>query len=146
MTDVATTQHLAIVYLVYAAASIGLTYWLARTLFRSGVVFLDDIFSDNPRLAAAVNQLLVVGFYLLNLGYALMTLKTGRVTLTPIEAIEILAGKLGALMLALGVIHFGNLYLFHRLRGRAQIRLAPPPVKPQLHRGASNGAPTAADA
>lgn len=145
MTDAATTQHLAIVYLIYAITSVGLTYWLARTLFKSGVVFLDDIFSDNPRLAAAVNQLLVVGFYLLNLGYALFTLKTGRYELTTIEAIEILAGKLGALMLTLGVMHFGNLYVFHRMRGRAQIRFAPPPVKPQLHRNGSNGARIAAE-
>jgi hypothetical protein len=47
--------------------------------------------------------------------------------------LETLAAKLGALLISLGVIHFGNLYLFHRMRRRGQIRLAPPPVKPQLH-------------
>ena len=134
MTDTSNAEHLAVVYFIYAAASIALTFWLARTLFKSGAVFLDDIFIDNPRLSASVNQLLVVGFYLLNLGYALMTLKTGRFQLTTIEAIELLSEKVGTLMLGLGAVHFCNLYLFHRIRGRAQIRLAPPPVKPQLLR------------
>jgi hypothetical protein len=132
-----TSSHLVAVYLVYAAASVGLTIWLARTLFKSGEAFLEDVFTDNPRLAAAVNRLLVVGFYLLNLGYALLTLRAGNQVTTATQAIETLAFKLGSLLLALGAVHMGNLYLFHRIRRRGQIRLAPPPVKPQMR---SNGA------
>lgn len=132
------TSHLATVYSVYATASIGLTIWLARTLARNGEVFLEDVFADNPRMATAVNRLLVVGFYLLNLGYAFSTLKAGTTAPTPVAAIEILAMKLGALLLSLGALHFANLYLFHRIRRRGQIRLAPPPVKAQMrHNGGS---------
>ncbi len=72
------TDHLLSVYLVYVSASIGLTIWLARTLFKNGEVFLEEVFADNPRMASAVNRLLVVGFYLLNLGYAFVTLKAGQ--------------------------------------------------------------------
>ena len=72
---------------------------------------------------------------LLNLGYACLLLKAPASS-TPIAAIETLAGKLGLLLLTLGGMHFFNLYLFHRIRRRLQIRLAPPPVKPQmLHNG-----------
>ena len=133
-TDLATTQHLVFVYVVYAGASVGLALWLGRTLFRNGAVFLDDVFAENPRMAVAVNQLLIVGFYLLNLGYALVTLKTGQAVLTSVGAIETLAEKVGTLMLTLGAMHFGNLYVLHRIRRRSQIRLAPPPVRPQLFR------------
>jgi hypothetical protein len=128
-----THDNLAAVYLVYATAGVGLTVWLARTLSKNGEVFLEDVFADNPRMAAAVNRLLVVGFYLLNLGYAFVTLRASTPALTVVQAIEILAMKLGALLLSLGVMHFLNLYLFHRIRRRGQIRLAPPPVKPQMH-------------
>lgn len=124
------------VYAAYGLASIGLTIWLARTLFQSGQVFLDDVFVDNPKMSVAVNRLLVVGFYLLNLGYALLMLKASQHPTDAVEAIETLAGKLGALLLALGAIHFGNLYMFHRIRRRTQIRLAPPPVRPQFMRSA----------
>ena len=133
MSIVATAPTIVTVYCVYAGASVGLHIWLARTLSKSGEVFLDDVFVDNPRMAPAVNRLLVVGFYLLNLGYAFVTLKAGADTLTPVQAMETLAAKLGALLISLGVIHFGNMYLFHRIRRRSQIRLAPPPVKPQMH-------------
>jgi hypothetical protein len=125
------------VYVVYAGASVAATISLARTLFRNGEVFLEDVFADHPRMAAAVNHLLVVGFYLLNLGYALVMLKANTGVETVTEAMETLSGKLGSLLLVLGALHMGNLYIFTRIRRRAQLRLAPPPVAPQMiHRDA----------
>ncbi|MDI1428384.1 hypothetical protein [Polyangium sorediatum] len=124
-------SYLIPVYAAYAVTSVGLTVGLARTLFRSGAVFLTDVFKDNPGMAEAVNRLLVVGFYLLNFGYACLIMKAERAT-DIISAVEILAAKLGLLLLSLGVIHFGNVYLFHRMRRRAQMAVLPPPVVPQL--------------
>jgi len=126
-----TTSYLVAVYAAYGAASVGLTVGLARTLFRNGAVFLDSVFKDDPKMAEAVNKLLVVGFYLLNFGYACLLMKSDRAR-DSIEAIEILASKLGYLLISLGVIHFGNIYLFHRMRQRAQMAVLPPPVAPQL--------------
>jgi len=124
-------SYLVPVYAAYALTSVGLTVGLARTLFRSGAVFLADVFKENTGMAGAVNRLLVVGFYLLNFGYACLIMKADRAT-DVIQAIEILAAKLGLLLLSLGVIHFGNVYLFHRMRRRAQMAVLPPPVVPQL--------------
>jgi len=124
-------SYLVPVYAAYALTSVGLTVGLARTLFRSGAVFLADVFKENTGMAEAVNRLLVVGFYLLNFGYACLIMKADRAT-DVIQAIEILAAKLGLLLLSLGVIHFGNVYLFHRMRRRAQMAVLPPPVVPQL--------------
>ena len=125
------TSYLVPVYVSYAALSVVLTIWLARTLFKNGAVFLETVF-DEPRMAEAVNRLLVVGFYLLNLGYACLLLKA-EASNTAIAAIETLAQKLGMLLLSLGAVHFFNLYLFHRIRQRAKIATLPPPVAPQLH-------------
>ena len=128
-------SYLVTVYGVYAIASVALTVWLARTLFRNGQVFLEDVFADQPRMAQAVNQLLVVGFYLLNFGYACLLLRADDAT-TPVEAIETLAWKLGLLLLSLGAMHFANLYLFHRIRRRGQLNAMTPPVLPQAQFGA----------
>jgi hypothetical protein len=132
------SDHLILVYLIYSALSVALTVWLARTLFKNGEVFLEEVFADNPRLARSVNHLLVVGFYLLNLGYALITLKAGNTVVTMAEALETLAMKLGSLLLVLGALHMANLYVFHRIRRRGQLRLAPPPVRAQLQHNGTN--------
>ncbi len=112
-------SHLSLVYLVYALVSIGLTVWLARTLSKNGRIFLEEVFPAQPALATAVNQLLVVGFYLVNFGYACLLLEGGN-AYTVREAIETLAGKLGALLLSLAVMHFLNVFVFHRIRRRAR--------------------------
>jgi hypothetical protein len=124
-----TSDHLTFVYVSYSLISVALTVWLARTLFTNGAVFLRDVFKDNPDLANAVNRLLVVGFYLLNLGYACLLLRSDPAP-TTVAAIEILASKLGWLLLSLGAMHFFNMYLFHRIRRRAQLAELPPPVAP----------------
>jgi hypothetical protein len=124
--------YLVPVYIAYALVSLALTVWLARTLFKNGALFLRDVFADKPELAEAVNRLLVVGFYLLNLGYACLLLEA-RPAATAVDAIEILASKLGALLVSLGLMHFFNMYLFHRIRRRAQLATLPPPVAPHYY-------------
>ena len=116
-------------YLIYLAVSIALTWWVARTLFRNGQVFLDEALRDE-RLAASVNHLLVVGFYLLNLGYVAVALKITDSVTTPSAAMENLAWKLGLVLLVLGAVHFSNLYVLSRFRRRRLLESSPPPVQP----------------
>src|SRR5258708_37769815 len=111
------SQPFLLVYIPYVAIALTLTIWLARTLSRHGEVFLSTVFPDAPNLAHALNQLLVIGFYLVNLGWALLLLRVDAHDITSErDAIELLATKLGTLLLLLGVAHLANLYAFHRLR------------------------------
>jgi hypothetical protein len=119
------------VYVIYAAVAVGLTVWLARTLHRSGAVFLKDVFADRPGLAEAVNRLLVVGFYMANLGYALYILRT-EPYLDAFQAVQTLVNRLALLLVTLAVIHFVNVFVFWRIRARGDQRKLPPPVAPQM--------------
>jgi hypothetical protein len=122
-------NYLIPVYAAYGATSLVLTVWLARVLFDNGAVFLSEVFGDNKELARAVNRLLVVGFYLLNFSYACLILPSDPVS-SLVAAIEVGARKLGLLLLTLGIMHFFNMYLFHRMRRRAKLATMPPPVLP----------------
>ena len=106
-------------YVLYLVITIGLTIWVARTLFSNGKIFLIDIFHGNKELALAVNNLLLVGFYLVNLGYAIFTLRTTSDILNARDLIELLSIKVGAIILILGGMHFLNMFIFFRLRKRA---------------------------
>ena len=117
-------------YLLYLAISIVLTVWVARTLFRSGRVFLVDVFHGNEKLADSVNHLLVVGFYLINLGYISFMLRLGYDIKDVRYSIEALSLKLGAVLLVLGCMHFLNLLVFSRMRRQAALDSALPPVEP----------------
>ena len=120
-----------VVYAVYAAVAVLLTAWLARTLFRSGVAFLHDVFKDRPALADAVNRLLVVGFYMLNLGYALFIIRASR-GLDAFGAVQFLVNRLSILLVSLAAIHFTNVIVFWRIRVHREQRELPPPVAPHI--------------
>lgn len=118
-------------YLLYLVVSIGLTVWVARTLQRNGAHFLHDAFLGKERLADSVNHLLVVGFYLMNIGYVALSLKEHRTIWTVQEVIELVCTKVGWVMVVLGAMHFFNLYVFNRIRRSSQVRHQPPPVLPR---------------
>ena len=56
-------------YAAYLVVSVALTVWVAATLRKNGRTFLVDAFGGNGEMADSVNHLLVVGFYLINIGY-----------------------------------------------------------------------------
>jgi hypothetical protein len=103
-------------YLVYLLITLPLTIWVARTLSRNGRVFLVDVFGGNAQIADAVNQLLVVGFYLINVGYICLWLRIEGGVTDATMAIETLATKIGLVMLVLGGMHLFNVFVFHKLR------------------------------
>ena len=106
-------------YLAYLGISIGVTVWVARTLHRNGRIFLVDSFLGNEALADSVNHLLVVGFYLVNIGYVSLALKLGAKPRDFAETIEYLSTKIGVVLLVLGFMHFMNLKIFSSMRRRA---------------------------
>ena len=114
-------------YLAYLAISVALTVWVARTLHRSGRIFLVDSFLGNEPLADSVNHLLVVGFYLINIGYVTLALKYGVAAANAQESLETLSSKVGLVLLVLGGMHFFNLFVFTKMRKRA-LAHRPPPV------------------
>ncbi|MDP6467011.1 MAG: hypothetical protein QF918_04705 [Pirellulaceae bacterium] len=102
-------------YFVYLTASIVVTMWVARTLYTRGRIFLVTSFHGNESIADAVNDLLVVGFYLINFGYVALALKYGTRPTNLHESIEFLATKIGLVMIILGAMHCFNLLVFTRI-------------------------------
>ena len=119
-------------YAGYLVVSIAITVWVARTLHNNGRAFLVEAFHGEEALADSVNHLLVVGFYLINLGWIVMTLQTRSELDTARAAIELLSDKIGTVLFVLGVMHFFNLFLFSRFRRRAMDRVGEhvPPMPP----------------
>jgi hypothetical protein len=117
-------------YVAYLGFSVLLTIWVAKTLHANGRAFLIDAFHGNQGLADSVNHLLVVGFYLINIGYVALALKYGDKPWSLQTAVEVFSTKIGRVLLVLGGMHFFNLYVFSRMRKRALLEKQPPPVPP----------------
>ena len=106
-------------YFTYLAISLVITVWVAHTLHKSGRVFLVDAFHGDASLADSANHLLVVGFYLINVGWVAVALRSDATPTSLRQAIELVSTRIGIVLLVLGVMHFSNLYVFSRFRKRA---------------------------
>jgi hypothetical protein len=113
-------NHFILTYAVYFIVSVALTVWVAKVLFKNGRIFLVDIFHGNIELADSVNKLLLVGFYLINIGYMTLALKEAGTIPNIQVVVEVLSYKIGWIILILGGMHFLNLIIFFKLRNRAQ--------------------------
>jgi hypothetical protein len=121
-----------VTYVIYLVISVALTIWVARTLSQSGKVFLADVMHGNGKLADAVNHLLVVGFYLVNLGFVALYLKSAGVVEDSRGLFEELSVKIGVVLLVLGGMHLANVYVLNKIRRRGVMdREQIPPVAPQ---------------
>jgi hypothetical protein len=115
-------------YLSYLTVSVTLTVWVAKTLHKNGRIFLVDSFNQNEPLADSINHLLVVGFYLINIGYISLALTTTNKPTDLEGVLEVLSTKVGIVLLVLGGMHFFNLLVFSRMRRRALLQQAVPPL------------------
>lgn len=104
------------IYAAYFLVSLGMTIWVARTLHRNGRLFLVEAFTGNRELADSVNHLLLVGFYLINIGFILLFLRVGPKPGDVVEGVEYISTKLGIVILVLGGMHFFNMFNFSRMR------------------------------
>lgn len=101
-------------YFIYLPIAIGLTYYVAYVLFKNSIVYMNDIFAGRPEVANATNNLFRIGFYLMNLGFALYILEISLYKPSIQELIERLSYKIGGFSIYLGVMLFLNMFLFFR--------------------------------
>jgi hypothetical protein len=103
-------------YSIYLLIAIPVTIWVAKTLYQNGRMFLVDCFHGNAEMADSVSHLLVVGFYLINIGFVTLFLKIESKVQEVTGVFEALSEKLGIVPLVLGGVHFLNLFIFSKLR------------------------------
>lgn len=118
-----------IAYFIYLPIAIGLTYYVAYVLFKNSTVYMNDIFQGRPDVAEATNNLFRIGFYLLNVGFALYILEMRLSYNAGIQQlIEKLSYKVGGFSIYLGIMLFINMFLFFRGKRIAKQRRAVPPT------------------
>jgi hypothetical protein len=115
------TSKILLGYFIYLPIIIGLTYFVSRTLFKNGKIFMLDIFHGREDIANSTNKLFEVGFYLLNLGFGMWLLEINSYGFneTYQSLIEILSSKIGGFSIYLGIMLFINLMLFFRGRRKS---------------------------
>jgi hypothetical protein len=129
-------------YWLYLVVSIGMTIWVAKTLSKNGEVFLTKCFGQDEELAKSTNHLLVIGFYLINIGF--ICFRLGGWNPMAQDLVPYVGSKIGISVLVLGAMHFFNMIMIAkfgrtvsnwvRINERQQLPYndMPPPLPPQV--------------
>lgn len=112
-------MYIAITYAIYIIFSLAITVWVGTTLFRNGRIFLLEAFQSNKEVADSVNQLLLLAFYLLNIGFISLFLHFGDKPTNWVESIEYISIKIGVVLVVSGGIHLFNMWNFANIRKKA---------------------------
>lgn len=103
-------------YSIFLLVAFTVTVFVGRDLHKNGYYLVLELF-DNESFANNVNNLLLTGYYLVNLGLIALSIGTfGELSSTSI-LVEVLSSKLGQVLLVLGVLHFNNIIVLHYLSG-----------------------------
>jgi cytochrome c biogenesis protein CcdA len=110
-------------YIAYVVVSFLFTFWVGRNLHRNGKIFLLEAFGNDEQKANSVNQLLLVGFYLVNFGIVCLFLSLGNHPTSDVEVFEYLATKFGVVLVILGGMHFFNMRNIANMSAKARAKL-----------------------
>ena len=96
-------------YIIYLAITYLITVKVGLVFYRNGAIYILNLLPENEQLARAINKMLLTGYYLLNLGYAAIMIRTWEKINTWTDLISSISLMTGKIMLTLALIHFMNM-------------------------------------
>ena len=102
-------------YIIYISITIYIIVWVGRLFHRNGRLFILQLYKGDADGTDTVNNILLLAYYLFNIGYAFLKLKTWEVVADAAGLIASLAYYLGTLILILAVTHYFNMLIIYFL-------------------------------
>ena len=128
-------------YIAYATIVIAVIVALARISYRTGAAFMSEAFGDRKPFANAMNKVIVIGFLLFEAGVALYILQADDVV-NARSGFEVMARKIGGLLILLGGLFLTNMAIVNRMRRRKMEPQFVPNQTCAIASGGYTGTPT----
>lgn len=112
-------------YIIYLFITYLITVRVGLVFYRNGRLFILDLLKNDVSLTDAINRILLVGYYLVNLGYAALMISTWDTILnwtTLLSSITVMTGKI---VLTLAIMHYFNMLVIYLISKRNQSIIHP---------------------
>ena len=98
-------------YLIYLSLTSIIIIQVGKLCYDNGNIFVSQLIPNHEELCHQINKTLLIGYYLLNLGYCAMTIISWEKIQTINQLIEIIATKSAIIILTIGFMHYINIIL-----------------------------------
>jgi len=109
-------------YLIYLPIIFFITVRVGWLFYTHGEIYILALFKGDVHFTKALNNMLLTGYYLINLGYATYTLKYWEPISSIQEVVSTVAKYSGTIILLLAIMHYFNLAAIVWL-GKSQVHI-----------------------
>lgn len=112
-------------YIIYLLITYLITVRVGLVFFRNGRVFILGLLKDDVSLTDAINRILLIGYYLVNLGYAALMISTWSTIHNWVELFLSITVMTGKIVMTLAVMHYINMLVIYFISKRNKTILHP---------------------
>lgn len=109
-----------IAYIIYLVIITYIIFWLGKQFHSKGSVFILSLYNGDAAATDAINNILLIAYYLFNLGYAFLKLQQWETVYNFQELIASIGVNIGTLLLILSTTHYFNMFLIYILSKRTK--------------------------
>lgn len=102
-------------YAIYLLITYLITFKVGLIFYRNGRVFVFHLLKQDAHLTSFINRVLLVCYYLLNIGYATIMISFWQTVTNWAELLASVTKMTGSIMLTLSIIHFFNMSVIYFL-------------------------------
>lgn len=96
-------------YCIYLLITIFIIVKVGKICYRNGNIFVSELIPNHADLCQKINQVLLLGYYLLNIGYCAITLVSWSTILSMEQLIEVIAIKTAIIIFIISALHYTNI-------------------------------------
>ncbi|MFC7773742.1 hypothetical protein [Flavobacterium sp. GCM10027622] len=84
---------------------------VGKICYRNGNIYVASLIPEHMDLCQQINKMLLIGYYLVNLGYSAMTIVNWEAITSIQQLVEIIATKTAIIVLLLSLLHYTTIFI-----------------------------------
>jgi len=105
-------------YIIYLFITYLITVRVGFIFYRNGRIFILGLLKNDASLTDAINRILLVGYYLVNLGYTALMISTWGTIVSWTELLSSVTIMTGKIVLTLAIMHYFNMLVIYLISKR----------------------------
>ncbi|WP_221259866.1 hypothetical protein [Flavobacterium okayamense] len=100
-----------IAYIIYFSITAFIIIKVGKIFYDNGNIYVSELIPNHMELCHKTNQILLLGYYLLNIGYCAITIISWQKIATFSQLIEIVSYKSAIIIITIAIMHYINIIL-----------------------------------
>jgi len=98
-------------YFIYLGITIFIIMKVGKICYKNGNIYVAELIPDHTEICQKINRVLLLAYYLLNIGYCAMTLISWQKILSAAQLIETIGVRTAVIIFIISILHYLNIFI-----------------------------------